>query len=100
MRRINPAKASLSVGIVVGLWHFMWVLLVATGTAKLIMDFVLRLHFIQLDFAIEPFSVSTASALVGLTFAIGALFGLIFALVWNWLSAPADAQSGNSLQRP
>jgi hypothetical protein len=94
MRRINPTKAALSVGIVVGLWHALWVTLVATGFAKPVMNFILRLHFLQFDYGIAPFSLSIAATLVGLTFAVGAIFGLIFALVWNWLGAQAAASGG------
>lgn len=85
MRQINPAKAGLALGAVVALWHFLWVSLVALGWAKPLMDFVLRLHFIQLQYELAPFALATAAALVALTFCVGALFGIVFALVWNWL---------------
>ena len=91
MRHLNPSKAAISVGTVVGAWHLMWVTLVAIGAAKAVMDFVLKLHFIQLDYTLAPFAISTAGLLVGLTFATGALFGLLFALVWNWLSVRSEA---------
>ena len=91
MRHLNPSKAAISVGTVVGAWHLMWVTLVAIGAAKAVMDFVLKLHFIQLDYTLAPFAISTAALLVGLTFATGALFGLLFALVWNWLSVRSEA---------
>jgi hypothetical protein len=91
MRHLNPSKAAISVGTVVGAWHLVWVTLVAIGVAKAVMDFVLKLHFIQLDYTLAPFALSTAAMLVGLTFAIGALFGLLFALVWNWLSVRSEA---------
>jgi len=92
MRHLNPSKAAISVGTVLGAWHLMWVMLVAIGAAKVVMDFVLKLHFIQLDYTLAPFAISTAAMLVGLTFAIGALFGLVFALVWNWLSVRSEAR--------
>ena len=91
MRHINPAKAGLAVGLVTGLWHFMWVSLVAIGWAKPLMDFVLRLHFIQLRYELAPFVIGTAALLVAVTFAVGAAFGIVFALVWNWLSASSEA---------
>ena len=31
------------------------------------------------------------AGLVGLTVAIGALFGFVFAIVWNWLSVRSEA---------
>jgi hypothetical protein len=88
MRHINPVKAALAVGIVLGLYHLMWVTLVALGLAKPFMDWVLRLHFISFSYDMHPFDVVTAATLIGLTFTIGALVGLVFALVWNWLARP------------
>jgi hypothetical protein len=56
------------------------------------MDFVLRLHFIQLQYELAPFALATAAALVALTFFVGALFGIVFALVWNRLgNRPTNA---------
>lgn len=91
MRHINPAKAGLAVGVVIGLWHFMWATLVAVGWAKPLMDFLLRLHFLQLRYEMAPFVLSTAALLVAITFAVGAAFGIVFALVWNWFSGPYPA---------
>lgn|SRR5690348_1887040 len=86
MRRISPTKTAVAVGTVVGLWHVIWVTLVGVGWAKPVMDFILQLHFIRLQFELAPYSATTAGTLVVLTFAIGAFFGLVFALVWNWLT--------------
>ena len=91
MRTISPAKAAMSVGAVIGLYHLVWVILVAVGLAKPFLDFVLRLHFIQFDYEMAPFDVATAAGLVALTFSIGAAFGLVFALVWNWLAGRAGS---------
>ena len=93
MRQLNPAKAAISVGAVFGLWHLMWVSLVATGAAGPILDLILKLHFLEFDYTLAPFVASTAITLVGLTFAIGAVLGLVFALVWNWLSGVESQQS-------
>ena len=79
MRRISPTKTAVAVGTVVGLWHVIWVTLVGVGWAKPVLDFILRLHFIQLQFELAPYSATTAATLVILTFAIGAFFGLVFA---------------------
>jgi hypothetical protein len=92
MRQIHAIKAGLSVGAVIGLWHLIWVTLVAVGWAKPVMDFVLRLHFIQLQYALVPFAAGTAVALVALTFSVGFLFGIVFAFIWNWLArSPSES---------
>lgn len=92
MRTINPAKAAVSVGAAVGLYHLMWTVLVGVGAAKAILDFVLRLHFLALTYELAPFDAPTAAILVSLTFATGAAFGLIFALIWNWLTRRSASQ--------
>lgn len=86
MRHISPIKTAVAVGTVVGLWHVIWVTLVGIGWAKTVMDFILELHFIKLQYALAPYAATTAGALVLLTFAVGAAFGFIFAVIWNWLT--------------
>ena len=99
MRHLNPTKAGLAMGAVSGLLHLIWVGLVAGGWAKPFMDFVLRLHFIDIHYALAPFDIATAAMLVAVTFAIGFLIGGVFSLIWNWLAASpprsaADADGG------
>ncbi|GAA4752742.1 hypothetical protein GCM10023264_19650 [Sphingomonas daechungensis] len=96
MRHINPTKAGLSVGAVLALWHSMWVAMVAAGWAKAFMNFVLRLHFIQLDYDLAPFAFETAATLVAITFAAGFLFGSVFALIWNWLTAKPEMRDDST----
>jgi hypothetical protein len=93
MRYIHPFRAGISVGAVIGLWHLVWVSLVAAGWAKPIMDFVLRLHFIELQYKLAPFAAGTAAQLVAMTFAIGLVFGFVFAAIWNWLAGAEREQT-------
>lgn len=86
MRHISPTKTALAVGTVIGLWHLCWVMLVGLGWAKPVLDFILRLHFLKIDYALAPFAIATAGSLIVLTFTIGAVFGLVFAFIWNWLT--------------
>jgi hypothetical protein len=99
MRHVNPAKAAIAVGAVIGLYHLTWVTIVALGWAKPVLDFILQLHFIELNVAIAPFALGKAAALVVLTFALGALFGFIFALVWNWLGGETAERQGSTNTR-
>ena len=86
MRRINPVKSALSVGGVIGLYHAVWSGIVAANLAKPVLDFILQLHFLQFSYELVAFDLRTAASLVALTFAVGALFGFVFALIWNALS--------------
>lgn len=90
MRRISPTKSAVAVGAVIGLYHLVWATLVALGVAKPFMDFVLRLHFIRIAYEMAPFDVATAALLIGITSAIGAAFGLVFALIWNSLAGRTE----------
>lgn len=90
MRRISPTKAAIAVGSVTGLWHLIWVGLVGLGWARPVLDFILKLHFIQLQYDLAPYAAATAAELVLLTLTIGGVFGFVFAMVWNWLSIETD----------
>lgn len=86
MRHISPIKTAVAVGSLVALWHLIWLTLVGIGWAKAVMDFILQLHFIRLEYALAPYSATTAGALILLTFVVGAAFGFLFAVIWNWLT--------------
>lgn len=86
MRRINPTKTAAAVGTVTGLWHLIWVALVGLGWGKPVLDFILQLHFINLQYRLAPYAATTAGELVLLTSAVGAIFGFVFAVIWNWLT--------------
>ena len=92
MRHISPIRTGVAVGSVIGLWHAIWVTLVGVGWAKPVMDFVLQLHFIKLQYDLTPYAATTAGELIILTFAIGCAFGVIFALIWNWLTFERSPQ--------
>ena len=87
MHSISPAKTALSLGAVISFYRIIWATLVAVGWAKPLMDFILRIHFIRLQYDVTEFVFSTAATLAALTFCLGAFFGYMFALVWNWLAA-------------
>lgn len=95
VRYISPSKVGLSVGAILALWHVGWVALVATGWAKPVLDYILKLHFIDVQYGLAPFEFVTASALVALTFVIGCLIGAVFALIWNWLARPPVGTAAN-----
>jgi hypothetical protein len=99
MRHLSPTKAGTAVGAVFGLWHLMWVGLVAGGWAKPVMDFVLRLHFIDIQYALAPFALATATMLVVITFAIGFLIGAVFSLIWNWLGGSSSKSTADADRR-
>jgi hypothetical protein len=77
--KISPNKA----GFVLGGYHLLWAIIVATGWAQAFIDFILWLHFIKPVYVVETFSLGRAIGLVVVTAAIGYAMGCIFALLWN-----------------
>ena len=97
MPHLPPGKTALAFGLVLGIWHVCWAALVAAGLGKALLDFLLRLHFLELDVRIAAFSLATAAMLVTLTAAAGAAFGLLLALIWNWVAGRRAAPSDDLL---
>jgi hypothetical protein len=63
--------------------HFLWALLVASGVAQPLMDFIFWLHFIRPVYMVERFEPIRAIGLVLLTGTVGYAIGSAFALLWN-----------------
>ena len=82
---INPLKAGVTFGALLGGYHLCWSLLVALGWAQPLIDFVFWMHFIQPVFVIRPFSLSAAAALIVFTSVVGFVMAFLFALLWNRL---------------
>jgi hypothetical protein len=91
MHSIHPIKTGLAVSAVLALAHLIWASLVAVGWAGPVLEFILKLHFIEVSLKIAPFDLATAAALVALTGVIGFGIGAVFALLWNQLHAQRDA---------
>lgn len=90
--RLHPLSAGLTLGILSGGWHLLWSLLVASGLAQQVLDFVFWMHFIRPAYSVEPFAIDRALILVALSFGIGFGFGAVLALVWNRLSGASPGR--------
>jgi len=82
---INPLKAGVTFGAVLGGYHLCWALLVALGWAQPLIDFVFWMHFIQPVFVVRPFSLAAAATLIVFTSIAGFISALFLALLWNIL---------------
>ncbi|HXD45857.1 MAG TPA: hypothetical protein VN655_12045 [Pseudolabrys sp.] len=80
---INPNKAGLALGGVLGLYHLGWAVLIAFGWAQVLIDLVLWLHMIKPFVVVEAFSLGRAAGLVIFTAATGYVLGWLFAVLWN-----------------
>jgi hypothetical protein len=85
MNYLHQVKAGLCLAMLFGSLHLAWSLLIASGWAQIVTDFILRLHFIKLDYIIEEFSIGNALLLIAITASIGYIVGWGFARLWNSL---------------
>ena len=81
MNQLNPNKVGLAVGTFYALFHFLWVIMVATGVAKPFLDWALSLHFLSLSYSVSNFQVGTALTLVVFAFASGYSVGWVLAML-------------------
>jgi hypothetical protein len=73
-----------------GGWHLVWSILVATGVGQAIYDFILWAHMIRLSIVIGPFNPSAAATLVLMTALLGYVIGYTGAWVWNRMQARSE----------
>jgi hypothetical protein len=83
MHELNKNKAGLILASFLGLWHFTCSLLVATGVAQTLLDWICYLHFLNNPFHVAGFSIGTAALLIVITSVLGYIFGWLLALLWN-----------------
>ncbi|MBY0473142.1 hypothetical protein K2Q00_02545 [Patescibacteria group bacterium] len=79
----NKHKVGLVFGALLGGFHLCWALLVLSGFAQAMYDFILWAHMIHLPLTIGPFDLTAAVTLVIMTSVIGYVCGFIGAWVWN-----------------
>jgi hypothetical protein len=81
--QINPKKAGFAVGGLLGGFHLAWAIVIAIGWAQALLDFSLWVHMVSMPMTVQPFNLSTAVALVVVTWLIGYVLGSAFACIWN-----------------
>jgi hypothetical protein len=84
----NPNKVGIVVGALIGGWHLVWSLLVLSGWAQTIINFIFWAHMIQPIYVIKSFSISASLTLIVITAVMGYIFGYIGAMIWNKLQRP------------
>jgi hypothetical protein len=76
-------KVGLVAATLLGGWHLVWSMLVATGLGQALYDFILWAHMIHLTIVIGPFNLAASATLVVLTAVFGYVIGYAGAWVWN-----------------
>ena len=83
MNNINKNKVGLTFGIISGVCHLFWSVLVFTELAQPLIDFIFKIHMIEATHIVGNFNSMYAVSLVVITSIIGYIVGYIFASVWN-----------------
>ncbi|WP_332692183.1 hypothetical protein [Devosia sp.] len=86
MYSINPVKSGLAFGAVLSLSHLFWATAVALGWGPVLLNLILRAHFIEPVLPMYSFNLGMAVVLILFTASAGFVFGAIFGAVWNWLN--------------
>ena len=92
MQQVKPHNTGLVFGGVLALWHLAWSLLVMLGLAKPLLDFIMALHFLNVQYSINPFSLGNAILLVVVTGIIGYVVGFVVGWLWNAVHKSLKAQ--------
>ena len=77
---LNPWRAGMALGVFLGGWHLAWSIMVAIGWADAILQFILRIHFLQLQVSMAPFDVNLAATLVVVTTLVGFVLPVVVAV--------------------
>lgn len=85
---ISPWRTGFALGAFLGLSHLIWSAVVAFGAAQPLIDFLLRIHFIEMTVHVSAFDPALAGTLVVATSVIGFVLGTAFAAIWNTLQEP------------
>ncbi|MGB5083654.1 MAG: hypothetical protein WBO09_03425 [Methylocystis silviterrae] len=76
-------KVGLVGAALLGGWHLVWSILVATGLGQTLYDFILWAHMVHLNIVIGPFNLAASATLIAVTAIFGYVIGYIGAWVWN-----------------
>ena len=81
--KVSTVRTGVIFGLFLAFFHAVWAGLVAAGLAQKVIDFIFWAHFIAPPYQIEPFEVTRAAILVGITFLAGLTFGVVGGAFWN-----------------
>ncbi|OGJ42392.1 hypothetical protein A3B60_02440 [Candidatus Peregrinibacteria bacterium RIFCSPLOWO2_01_FULL_39_12] len=83
---VSKNNVGLFVGVVAGLCHLVWVVLVGAGVAQKLVTWLLSMHFMQdTGYTITAFNWLTGLELVVMAFVGGYVVGYVLTLLWGWI---------------
>lgn len=81
--KFDEQKVAMITGLLVGGMHLVWALIVASGLAQPLLDFIYGLHFLNNPFTVNPFDLMNAIILVLFTTVVGYIVGWAGTWLWN-----------------
>lgn len=85
--KCNEHAVGLTLGVVVGLMHLGWAIVVALGYAQGLLDWIFGLHFLDNSFTVMEFQMQEAVLLIVVTSLVGYVAGYAGTWVWNRVGA-------------
>ncbi len=82
--KLNPRRLAIGIGAFAAVIHFLWAIVVASGYAQALVNWKMSLHFTTAPVTIAAFDPTNAVLAIVLGFVGGAVFGWLFATVWNY----------------
>ena len=83
IQKLNGKHVAMTIGCFGAVMHAIWAGIVCTGLGQSTLNLLFGLHFIS-ALSVTAFSLFEAAKLIVLGFIGGAIFGWIFAALWNW----------------
>lgn len=83
MSHLNKNKTGLTLGVFYLICHAVWGILVGIKAAQPLLDWVLSLHFLSVEYTLNAFQPLQAFLLMAVAFVSGYVMGWIFAALWN-----------------
>ena len=83
-KEINQNKAGLSLGILMGVMHFLWVIIIEIGLGNSLMNLWKRIHFVEIA-SMTQFNLGIALLGIFYAFILGYIIAWLFSWVYNKL---------------
>ncbi len=83
MNPVSSHKVGLVFGGMMAIIHAVWALFVFIGVAKLYLDWIFGLHFLNFQYSINSFDFLNALMLIIVTGVIGYIMGYVCGWLWN-----------------
>ncbi len=82
--KLSKSRLGLVFGVLLSAAHLGWLVMVLTGVAETVLDWVLEMHFMSFTYSILDFNYLSALLLLVMTFVAGYVAGFVLAAVLNW----------------